>query len=152
MKTLFTILLALATFVAATDAVAQISLGGSKSRSPSKSASLGAYRVNPYSTHSLANPYGAGNRYRANGLMSPYSQYGSRYSNKSWSNPYATRAPQLYSGGNYRGRMSTNRYNSDSTSNRYGRYGSPYSADSIRNRYGAGNPYSTQPIYVYPGQ
>ena len=143
MKTLFTILLALATFGAAAGAMADITVGGRKSK-PS-------YRVNRYSPDSLANPYGAGSPYRSNGLMSPYSQYGSRYSNRSWRNPYATRAPQMYSGGKYRGRMSTNRYAPDSTSNPYGRYGSPYSSDSIRNPYGAGNPYSTQPIYVWPG-
>ena len=113
---------------------------------------LGAYRVSPSSPNSLANPYGAGSRYRSNGLYNPYSAYGSRYSNRSWRNPNATQAPKLYSGGKYRGRLSKNRYHPDSTSNRYGRYGSRYSADSINNPYGAGNPYSTRPIYVYPGR
>ena len=104
-----------------------------------------------YKSNSLANPYGAGSPYKSNGLMNPYSQYGSRYSNKSWRNPYATDAPKLYnSGGSYRGRMSTNRYDPDSTSNPYGRYGSRYSADSINNPYGAGNPYSSRPLYVVP--
>lgn len=106
---------------------------------------------NRYSPNSLANPYGAGSPYRADGLMNPYSQYGSPYSNQSWRNPYATDAPKLYdSQGNYRGRLSSNPYDSDSTSNPYGRYGSPYSTESINNPYGAGNPYSTQPIYVVP--
>jgi len=152
MKTLFTILLALATFCAATETLAAITFGGSRAkRTSSKSAPLGAYRVNPYSTHSLANRYGAGSRYRSNGLMNSYSQYGSRYSNRSWRNPYATNAPKLYSGGKYRGRLSVNRYHPDSISNPYGRYGSRYSGDSLNNRYGAGNPYRTTPIYVYPG-
>jgi len=148
MKTLFAILLALGM---ATDALAEISVGGSKSRPSSKSAPLGAYRVNPYDPYSLANRWGAGSPYNSNGLMNPYSPYRSPYSNRSWRNPYATAAPQLYEGGNYRGRLSTNRYHKDSTSNPFGRFGSPYSPDSINNKFGAGNPYSTDPIYVYPG-
>ena len=107
----------------------------------------------PYDLNCLNNPYGAGSPYKANGLMNPYSQYGSPYSNKSWTNPYATDAPKLYdSQGNYRGRLSANPYDPDSTSNPYGRYGSPYSPDSINNPYGAGNPYSGNPIYVEPSQ
>lgn len=112
---------------------------------------LGALGVNRYHPDSLANPYGAGSRYKSDGLMNPYSQYGSRYSNKSWRNPYATEAPELYdSQGNYRGKLSSNPYDPDSTSNPYGRYGSKYSPDSINNPYGAGNPYSNEPIYVVP--
>ena len=106
---------------------------------------------NRYSQNSLSNPYGAGSPYKADGLMNPYSQYGSPYSNQSWRNPYATDAPKLYdSQGNYRGRLSSNPYDSESTSNPYGKYGSPYSSESINNPYGAGSPYSTQPIYVVP--
>ncbi len=146
MKTLFTILLALATFCAATETLAAISVGGSRAKRSNSSRSASRYKSN-----SLANPYGAGSRYRTNGYMNPYSRYGSRYSNRSWRNPYATQSPRLYSGGKYRGRWSANRYDPDSTSNRYGRYGSRYSSDSINNRYGAGNPYNTKPIYVYPG-
>ena len=84
----------------------------------------------------------------------PYSQYGSPYSNKSWTNPDATDAPKLYDGqGNDRGRLSSNPYDPDSTSNPYGgRYGSKYSADSINNPYGAGSPYSTTPIDVVPSR
>lgn len=149
MKTLFAILLALGM---ATDALAEISVGGSKSRPSSKSAPLGAYRVNPYSPDSLSNPWGAGSRYKADGLMNRYSPYGSRYSNRSWRNPYSTQTPRLYGAdGTYHGRLSTNRYHKDSTSNPFGRFGSPYSPDSINNKFGAGNPYSTDPIYVYPG-
>ena len=111
------------------------------------------YVVTPYSPNSLANPYGAGNPYRHDGLLNPYSQYGSPYSNRSWSNPYATQAPKLVdSSGSYYGRLSTNRYAPDSISNPYGRYGNPYSTNSIRNPYGAGNPYGTRPIYVTPGK
>ena len=107
----------------------------------------------PYGMDCLDNPYGAGSPYKADGLMNPYSQYGSRYSNKSWTNPYATHAPKLYDGqGNYRGRLSSNPYDPESTSNPYGRYGSKYSSDSINNPYGAGNPYSTTPIYVVPSR
>lgn len=108
-----------------------------------------AFAVCPYDTNCLNNPYGAGSPYKADGLKNPYSQYGSPYSNKSATNPYATDAPKLYdSNGNYRGRLSTNPYHPDSTSNPYGRYGSPYSSESINNPYGAGNPYNNQPIWV----
>lgn len=111
---------------------------------------LADLRANPYDLNSLANPYGAGNPYKADGLLNPYGRYGSPYSNNSWRNPYATRAPRIYSDYGYHGRLSTNPFRSDSTSNRYGRYGSPYSPYSIRNPYGAGNPYSTRPLYVWP--
>lgn len=107
----------------------------------------------PYDLNCLSNPYGAGSPYKADGLMNPYSQYGSPYSNKSWTNPYATDAPRLYDGqGNFRGRLSTNPYDTNSISNPYGRYGSPYSADSINNPYGAGNPYNPNPLYVVPSR
>lgn len=107
----------------------------------------------PYDPRCLNNPYGAGNPYKPDGLNNPYSQYGSPYSNKSHTNPYATDAPKLYdSQGNYRGRLSNNPYDPDSTSNPYGRYGSRYSPDSINNPYGAGNPYNPQPIYVVPSR
>lgn len=116
-------------------------------------ASAPAWAVCPYDYNCLNNPYGAGSPYKSDGLMNPYSQYGSPYSNNSWTNPYATNAPQLYDqSGNYRGRLSTNPYDPDSTSNPYGRYGSPYSPDSINNPYGAGNPYSNNKIYVVPGR
>jgi hypothetical protein len=83
--------------------------------------------------------------------MNPYNQYGSPYSNKSWTNPYATDAPIIVDqNGNYRGRLSTNPYAQDSISNPYGRYGSQYSSDSITNPYGAGNPYSGNELYVIP--
>ena len=117
----------------------------------SSGSRVSAYGTNSYSPDSLSNPYGAGNPYKADGLMNPYSRYGSEYSNESWKNPYATNAPKLYdSDGNYRGRLSSNPYDADSTSNPYGRYGNPYSPDSINNPYGAGNPYSSSKIYVEP--
>jgi hypothetical protein len=107
----------------------------------------------PYDTNCIDNPYGAGNPYAADGLMNPFSRYGSQYSNDSWTNPYATNAPALIDdAGNYRGRLSDNPYEPDSTSNPYGRYGSQYSQDSINNPYGAGNPYSQQKIYVIPAK
>jgi hypothetical protein len=118
-----------------------------------KPPSIGAINVNKYHPDSIANPYGAGSPYKANGLMNPYSRYGSPYSNKSWRNPYATDAPRLYDNeGNYRGRLSSNPYDPESTANPYGRYGSRYSPDSINNPYGAGNPYSQKPIYVIPSR
>lgn len=114
-------------------------------------STVGSYSANRYDPNSLSNPYGAGSPYKADGLMNPYSQYGSRYSNKSWTNPYATDAPKIYSDdGTYHGRLSTNKYDSDSTSNPYGRYGSKYSSESINNPYGAGNPYSGTKYYVVP--
>jgi hypothetical protein len=69
-------------------------------------------------------------------------KYGSRYSQNSINNPYATDTPKLYDRqGRYRGKLSSNPYDPDSISNPYGRYGSRYSPDSINNPYGAGNPY-----------
>lgn len=114
-------------------------------------STLGVPSTNRYAPNSLANPYGAGNPYKTDGLMNPYSQYGNQFSNKSWTNPYATNAPKLYGpDGSYHGRLSANPYAPDSTANQFGRYGNPYSPDSINNRFGAGNPYSTRPIYVQP--
>ena len=116
-------------------------------------ASSTALAICPYVQSCLNNPYGAGSPYKSDGLMNPYSQYGSQYSNKSWTNPYATEAPKLYDNqGNYRGRLSSNPYDPDSVSNPYGRYGSQYSPDSVNNPYGAGNPYSGQRIYVVPSR
>ena len=122
----------------------QISFGG-RSKKP-----LADLRANKYDTNSLSNPYGAGSRYKVDGLMNQYSQYGSRYSNESWRYPSATNPPKIYSDGKYLGELSSNRFAPDSVSNPYGRYGSKYSPDSINNPYGAGSRYSTQPIYVYP--
>jgi len=103
---------------------------------------LGQLSANPYDADSTSNPYGAGNPYDADSINNPYGEFGSPYSNKSATNPYATDAPKLYDDdGNYRGRLSANPYDAESTSNPYGRYGSRYSADSINNPYGAGNPY-----------
>ena len=112
---------------------------------------LADLRANRYDPNSLSNPYGAGSRYKSDGLNNPYSRYGSPYSDNSWTNPYATNPPRIYSGdGRYRGELSTNRFAPDSISNPFGRYGSRFSPDSINNPYGAGNPYSTQPIFVWP--
>lgn len=110
-------------------------------------------QVCPYDSRCLNNPYGAGNPHKADGLMNPYSRYGSEYSNQSWRNPYATDAPRLYdSQGNYRGRLSSNPYDPDSTANPYGRYGNRFSPDSVNNPFGAGNPFDTRPIYVVPSR
>ena len=110
-----------------------------------------AYALCPYDNNCLNNPYGAGSPYKPDGLMNPYSQYGSPYSDKSWTNPYATNPPQIFDqNGDYRGNLSTNKYDPNSVSNPYGRYGSEYSPDSINNPYGAGNPYSGNTFYVVP--
>jgi hypothetical protein len=115
-------------------------------------ASTAAAQSCPYDARCLNNPYGAGSPYKGDGLMNPYSQYGSPYSSKSWANPYATDAPKLYRDGEYRGRWSSNPYDPDSIANPYGRYGSPYSGESLNNPYGAGNPYNTNPIWVVPSR
>lgn len=111
---------------------------------------LTAQAACPYEPQCLNNPYGAGSPYAPDGLNNPYSQYGSPYSNKSHTNPYATDAPKLYdSNGQYRGRLSANEFDPDSTSNKFGRYGSEFSPDSINNQFGAGNPFGP-PILVVP--
>lgn len=93
------------------------------------------------------------NPYAPNSVTNPYSPYGSRHSNQSVTNPYATQAPKIVDGqGNYYGRASANRYDPDSTSNPYGRYGSRYSPDSLNNPYGAGNPYSGKKLYLVPDE
>ena len=117
-------------------------------------APIGAFNVNNYDPNSLANPYGAGSQYKPDGLMNPYSENGSRYSNKSWNNPYATDAPKLYdSQGNYQGKLSTNPYDQDSTSNPYGQYGTqnPFSPNNPNNPFGNNNPFA-QPVYVVPSK
>jgi hypothetical protein len=109
---------------------------------------LADLRADRYDYNSLENPYGAGNPYKSDGLMNPYSRYGSIYSNDSWRNPYATNPPKMSNGGE----LSANPYRKDSTANPYGRYGSEYSSESLRNKYGAGNPYLRRPLYVWPGK
>lgn len=84
-------------------------------------------------------------RYQLDTRSSPYVRYGASYSS-----PYSTSPPKIYSGGRYLGELSLNRYAPDSVSNPYGTYGSRYSQDSINNPYGNYGRYSTQPIYVYP--
>jgi hypothetical protein len=114
---------------------------------------LGTLGGSPYARDSLSNPYGAGSPFRSDGINNPYSPYGSPYSTRSATNPYATRPPKIYSSdGTYYGELSANPFRRDSTSNPYGRYGSPYSRDSINNPYGAGNPYRSRQLYVYPGR
>jgi hypothetical protein len=102
----------------------------------------------PYDPQCLSSPYGAGNPYKADGLMNPYSPYDSPYSNKSWTNPYATDAPRLYDGaGNYPGRLSADTFAPDSISNPFGPYGNPYSPSSPN------NPFSgTGPLFVVPSR
>jgi hypothetical protein len=72
-----------------------------------------AFAICPYDIDCLNNPYGSGSPYKPDGLMNPYSRYGSPYSSGSWTNPYATNAPKIYDeNGNYKGRLSTNPYDS----------------------------------------
>ncbi|MSU70450.1 MAG: hypothetical protein EXS39_06700 [Opitutaceae bacterium] len=105
----------------------------------------------PYDPNSLNNPYGAGSPYKADGIKNPFSKNGSPYSNQSSTNPFATEAPKLYdANGNYLGKLSANKHDPESTSNPNGVYGNPASPKSINNKFGAGNPFSTTPIYVVP--
>ena len=104
---------------------------------------LGRLSANPYASESTSNAFGAGSPYRANSINNQFGPYGSPFSPKSATNPYATDAPKLYNNeGNYRGKLSTNQFDPDSISNPFGRFGSPYSSESINNPYGAGNPYA----------
>lgn len=104
-------------------------------------------QICPADPRCLNNPYGAGSPYKSDGLMNPYSEYGSAYSNKSWNNPYATNAPKVYDQqGNYRGRLSSNPYDPDSISNPNGAYGNPSSPLSVKNRANT----SPQPLRVVP--
>lgn len=113
---------------------------------------LGIVNGNPYDPNSLSNPYGAGSRFKADGLKNPHSQYGSPHSSKSASNAFATEPPKLVDEkGNYLGELSSNPFRKDSVSNPHGEYGSPYSQKSINNPHGAGNPFSKKKIYVVPG-
>lgn len=106
---------------------------------------LGNLSANEFDPNSIANQYGAGNPFSPNSVTNEFGIYGSPYSNRSASNPYATEAPRLYDQqGNYRGKLSANPYDLDSTGNPYGRYGNPYSPDSLNNPYGAGNSYRSE--------
>lgn len=112
-----------------------------------------SFAVCPYDLNCLNNPYGAGSPYKSDGLMNPYSPNGSPYSNKSWTNPFATDAPKIFdSEGNYKGKLSTNPYDPDSVSNPYGRFGNRFSPDSINNPYGAGNPYTNKEFFIVPSE
>jgi len=104
---------------------------------------LGTLSANPFDSDSTSNPFGKGSPFAPDGLNNPYSPYGSAFSNRSSTNPYATDAPRLYDQqGNYRGKLSANPFDPDSTNNPFGRYGSPFSPDSINNPFGAGNPFA----------
>lgn len=152
MKSLVVMLLVLC----AAPCYGQISFGGRARQSSAhryESQSLGTLNGSRYDSNSLSNKYGAGSRYKADGLNNQFSRYGSPYSNDSANNPYATNAPQIYSAdGTYHGRLSANRFDPDSTSNQFGRYGSQFSPDSINNPFGAGSRFNTQPLYVSPGR
>ena len=112
-----------------------------------------AFGICPYDLNCINNPYGAGNPHKVDGLMNPYSLYGSPYSNRSWTNPFATEPPMIFDRyGNYRGRLSTNPFHPDSISNPFGRYGNPYSYENLMRRYGVGIPFSTEEFYIVPIQ
>ena len=103
---------------------------------------LGNLSKNKYDSKSTSNQFGAGSPYNANSVNNSFGKYGSPYSSKSATNPYATNAPKLYdSDGNYRGKLNANKYDPESVSNPYGKYGNKYSLDSINNPYGAGSKY-----------
>ena len=103
---------------------------------------LGNLSANPFDAESTANPFGKGSPFAPNGINNPFSPYGSPFSNRSATNPFATDTPRLYDQqGHYRGKLSANPFDADSTSNQFGRYGSPFSPESLNNPYGAGSPY-----------
>ncbi|MCC2643539.1 MAG: uncharacterized protein K0S45_3952 [Nitrospira sp.] len=103
---------------------------------------LGNLSANPFALDSTANAFAQGSPFAPNGVNNPFSRYGSRFSNQSATNPFATDAPRLYDQqGNYRGKLSANPFDPDSTSNQFGRYGSPFSPDSLNNPFGAGSPF-----------
>lgn len=113
------------------------------SNQPVQAQDIGNYSENEYAPNSTSNPYGAGSPYAPNSINNEFGRYGSRFSNQSVNNPYATDAPKLFDqSGQYHGKLSSNPFDPDSTSNPYGRYGSKFSPDSINNPYGAGSPYS----------
>jgi len=102
---------------------------------------LGNLSANEFDPNSTANPFGAGNSFSPNSVTNEFGVYGSPYSDRSATNPYATDAPRLYDQvGHYRGKLSTNQLDPDSISNPLGRYGSPLSPDSLNNPLGAGSP------------
>jgi hypothetical protein len=55
---------------------------------------LGNYSANKHNPNSTSNPYGAGSPNNANSINNPNGTYGSPYSSKSATNPYATEAPK----------------------------------------------------------
>lgn len=61
--------------------------------------------LNRYDSRSLENRYGAGSRYKLDGLLNPYSRYGSRHGLESWRNPYSLRPPVLVRGGEIVGEL-----------------------------------------------
>ena len=70
---------------------------------------LGNLSANQFDADSTANPFGKGSPFAPDGINNPFSPYGSPFSNKSATNPFATEAPRLYDQqGNYRGKLSAN--------------------------------------------
>jgi len=103
---------------------------------------LGDLSANPFAPNSSANPFGAGSPFAPNSPANSFGPYGSPFSNRSATNPFATQVPRLYDQeGNYRGKLSANPYDPDSISNQFGRYGSPFSSESVNNPFGAGSPF-----------
>ena len=114
---------------------------------------LGTLNGNRYDSNSLSNPYGAGSKYKTDGLKNPFSKFGSAYSNTSAANPYATQPPKMVDeDGKYLGELSKNKYRKDSVSNPFGKYGNPHSPSSVNNPFGAGNPYLTKKIFAVPNK
>lgn len=114
-------------------------------QSQQRTDNIGVLSNNPFDSLLTGNPLGQGNEYRPNSVKNPIGIYGSPYSPKSATNPYATNAPKLYDqSGNYRGRLSTNPYDPESISNPIGVYGSPFGSnslmapDSLKNPFGRG--------------
>jgi hypothetical protein len=109
---------------------------------PADGEDVGNLSANPFLYEPTGNSFGAGSPFTPHGINNAFSPYGSPFSNKSATNPFATEAPKLYDQhGNYRGKLSANPFDPDSTSNPFGRYGSPSSSDSMNNQFAAGSPF-----------
>ena len=57
---------------------------------------LGTLSANPFDFESSSNAFGKGNPFAPNGINNLFSPYGSPFSNKSATNPFAIDAPSLY--------------------------------------------------------
>ena len=57
---------------------------------------LGNLSANPFDPDSTSYPFGAGNPFASDSINNQFGVYGSPFSNKSATNPFATDAPRLF--------------------------------------------------------